>query len=428
VTVINSINAFCRNCLKIVDFEHSRCEICQSSRIIAHKELFSLNIAHLDCDSFFAAIEKRDDPKLEHHPVIVGGGRRGVVSTCCYIARTYGVHSAMPMFKALKACPNAIVVKPNFEKYSKAGQQIREMMRNLTPLVEPVSIDEAFMDLSGTQKVHGDPPAMTMARLQNQIKKEIGVTVSVGLSHNKFLAKISSDQDKPSGFFVIGREETQSFLARQEIRLIWGVGKKTADKLASDGLKTIQQLQNIDPRTLVERYGETGLRLSRLAFGEDSRPVIPHSKTKSVSSETTFSDDIGDYESLEDILWKLSEKVSVRMKQKKFYGRVVTVKLKTNKFQTLTRRITLDVAGNMARTIFDEGRMLLKKEIERDPQRKFRLIGIGYTELSSSDLQTPQVDFFDSDRARLIARESAIDKIREKYGTDVIGAGRMLKK
>ncbi len=425
MTENNSINGFCKNCLKFSENASGPCIFCESPRIIHHEELFTLNIAHLDCDAFYAAIEKRDNPSLEHKPVIVGGGRRGVVSTCCYIARTYGVHSAMPMFKALKACPDAIVIKPSFDKYSQAGHAIREMMHSLTPLVEPLSIDEAFMDLSGTQRIHGEPPALSMARLQHKIKKEIGVTVSVGLSHNKFLAKIASDFDKPSGFYVIGIAETKSFLATQPISLIWGIGKKTTSRLAKDGLKTIAQLQTMDTKILAQRYGETGLRLAQLAHGEDKRSVRPKRDTKSISAETTFNNEIDNYEALENILWKLCEKISRRMKEKKFFGRVLTLKLKTSNFKTITRRITLDVPGNLARTAFDQGRIMLAREVDG---RNFRLIGIGYSDLSPADTPPPQDDFFGEDRTKLIAREKAVDTLREKFGNNVIGAGRMLKK
>ena len=419
------INGFCRNCLKLYETGSKSAHLCESPKTLAHKELFELTIAHLDCDAFYAAIEKRDDPSLTHKPVIVGGGQRGVVSTCCYIARTYGIHSAMPMFKALKACPDAVVIRPNFEKYSEAGGAVREMMRALTPLVEPLSIDEAFMDLTGTQRLHGEPPAMALARLQTRIKKEIGVTVSIGLSHNKFLAKIASDFDKPSGFHVIGKEETLSFLASQPIKLIWGIGAKTSAKLAKDGLRTIAQLQQMDEAILIQRYGETGQRLARLARGEDRREVSISRETKSVSAETTFNTDIADRQLLEDKLWELCEKVSARMKQKSFFGRVVTLKLKTNKFKTITRRTTLDQPSNLARTAFDTARQLLANEADG---QFFRLIGVGYSGLLPADKQNRQAEFFDDGRKRLVAQEGAVDSIRAKFGDDVIGSARALKK
>ena len=324
-------SGFCRSCLTLSDPHHRNgavCPACETGRITAHPELFKLSIAHLDCDAFYAAVEKRDDPSLEDKPVIIGGGVRGVVSTACYVARTYGVRSAMPMFKALKACPDAIVIKPNMSKYAEAARAVRQMMRDLTPMVEPLSIDEAFMDLSGTARVHGAPPAITLAKLQHRVESELGVTASIGLSHNKFLAKIASDLDKPQGFSVIGKAETKSFLARQPVTMIWGVGKAMAAKLERDGLKTIGELQHLDAATLGKRYGEMGLRLARLSQGDDTRAVKPERDTKSVSSETTFSSDMSDVKWLEDVLWELCEKVSGRMKASGFDGRVVTLKLK----------------------------------------------------------------------------------------------------
>ncbi|MEO0850467.1 MAG: DNA polymerase IV [Pseudomonadota bacterium] len=419
---------FCRRCLNFEENALARCKVCETTSIpaptVTHPELFDLSIAHLDCDAFYAAIEKRDDPSLADRPVIVGGGRRGVVTTCCYIARTYGVRSAMPMFKALAACPDAVVIRPDFEKYLTAGQTIRTMMRALTPLVEPLSIDEAFMDLSGTARMHGEPPAVTMARLQQAVAEEVGVTVSVGLSHNKFLAKIASDFDKPSGYFVIGRAETKCFLAAQPISLIWGIGRKTTARLAGDGLYTIAQLQAMDAKTLAARYGETGLRLARLAHGDDSRSVSPHRDTKSVSAETTFNDDISAYRSLEDRLWPLCEKVSRRMKAKGFAGRVVTLKLKTAAFKTITRRRTLEEPSNLARVLFDTGCSMLTGECDG---RSFRLIGIGYAELGNAGDGASQRGFFGTDNDRLARREAAIDALREKFGDSAIGPGRVFK-
>lgn len=300
--------AFCRQCAQPWPPESASCPACGARQRLAHPELFSLSIAHLDCDAFYAAIEKRDQPDLEDRPVIIGGGVRGVVATACYVARTYGVKSAMPMFKALKACPDAVVIKPNMDKYAEAGRAIREMMLELTPMVEPLSIDEAFLDLTGTQRLHGAPPAITMARLQRRIAREIGVTASIGLSHNKFLAKIASDLDKPRGFSVIGKAETTAFLARLPVTAIWGVGKAMAAKLEGDGLKTVGQLQTMEASTLGKRYGELGLRLARLSRGEDARAVIPQRDTKSVSSETTFNADIADARLLEDLLWELCDR------------------------------------------------------------------------------------------------------------------------
>lgn len=421
---IETVSRFCRNCLIPVDSSDERCSKCESVRIAAHPELDSLSIAHLDCDAFYAAIEKRDDPSIADKPLIIGGGTRGVVSTCCYIARTYGIHSAMPMFKALKACPNAVVIPPAMKKYSQIGRQIRQMMENLTPLVEPLSIDEAFMDMTGTQKLHGMTPAMALASLQNRIAEEVGVTVSIGLSHNKYLAKIASDFDKPNGFFVIGKAETMKFLANQPINLIWGVGKVMTKTLERDGLTMIGQLQAIDEATLAKRYGELGLRLYRLSRGLDVRKVEPSSATKSVSNETTFNKDTADIALLEERLWLLCENISSRMKKKHLVGRVVTLKLKTADFKTVSRRKTLDRSSNLARIAYNTAKPLLHEVMQG---QSFRLIGVGYADLSTNE-SAPQVELFESDNEKLATQERAIDEIRAKFGDKAISAARTLKK
>ena len=400
------------------------CPNCGETRIITHPEIAALSIAHLDCDAFYAAVEKRDDPGLADKPVIIGGGVRGVVSTACYVARTYGVKSAMPMFKALKACPDAVVIKPNMSKYADVGRAVRKLMLDLTPMVEPISIDEAFMDLSGTNRIHGAPPAITLARLQARVQEELGVTASIGLSHNKFLAKIASDLDKPWGFSIIGRAETRVFLARQPVTKIWGVGKAMAAKLEREGLKTIGQLQQIDAGTLGKRHGEMGLRLARLSRGDDTRAVKPERDTKSVSAETTFNSDITDTKWLEDMLWELCEKVSARMKASEFEGRVVTLKLKSADFKTITRRKTLGTPANLARTLFAAAKPMLH---DAAGGKAYRLIGVGFSTLSPAG-DHAAVDLFGDGNERITAQEKAIDNIREKFGRSAINAGRSLKK
>src|SRR5690606_31609317 len=243
VTVHDPQHGFCRDCLTLQHDSGQRCERCGSPRLVRHPELYRLHLAHIDCDAFYAAIEKRDNPSLRDRPVIIGGGKRGVVSTACYIARIKGVRSAMPMFKALEACPEAIVIKPDMEKYVAVGREVRAMMQALTPLVEPVSIDEAFLDLTGTARLHGRPAAFVLADFAARVERDIGITVSVGLSYSKFLAKIASDMNKPRGFAAIGRAEAPSFLAGQPVTLIWGVGKAFAETLARDGIRSIGQLQ-----------------------------------------------------------------------------------------------------------------------------------------------------------------------------------------
>src|SRR5882757_1357611 len=314
---------FCRDCRNDVAQGMSRCPACGSPRLVRHPELDTLAIGHVDCDAFYATIEKRDDPSIADKPVIVGGRQRGVVLTCCYVARTFGVRSAMPMFEARRLCPHATVVRPNMEKYAEAGRDVRARMRDLTPLVEPVSIDEAFMDLTGTERLHGMSPAKSLASFAERVERELGITVSVGLACNKFLAKIASDLDKPRGFAVLGRGEAATFLATKPVSLIFGVGKVAQARLERDGLRMIGDLQRSDEIELMRRYGAEGARLFRLAHGLDTRPVRSERETKSVSAETTFEQDIADFRPLELRLWRLSEKVSSRLKDDELAGSTV---------------------------------------------------------------------------------------------------------
>ena len=273
VAVNNPEHGFCRDCMALQSSDALRCERCGSPRLARHPELYRLHLAHIDCDAFYAAVEKRDNPALKDKPLIIGGGKRGVVSTACYIARIKGVRSAMPMFKALEACPEAVVIPPDMEKYVRVGREVRAMMQALTPLVEPLSIDEAFLDLSGTERLHGRPPAMVLADFAKNVEKEIGITVSAGLSYCKFLAKVASDFRKPRGFSVIGEAEALGFLAEQPVTLIWGVGKAFAATLERDGIRMIGQLQKLERADLMRRYGSMGDRLYHLSRGQDERMV-----------------------------------------------------------------------------------------------------------------------------------------------------------
>lgn len=414
-----SVNsALCRDCRSRIAQAGQACPACGARRIIAHPELFALSIAHLDCDAFYAAIEKRDDPTLADRPVIVGGGVRGVVTTACYVARTYGVRSAMPMFKALKACPDAVVIRPDFGKYAEAARRVRALLARSTPLVEPVSIDEAFLDLSGTERLHRRSPAETLLALQADIKRDVGITVSIGLSANKFLAKLASDLDKPEGFSVIGESEAPARLAPMPVTAIWGVGAVLGRKLAQEGFRTIGDLQRADPAFLVARCGDMGIRLSAFAFGRDARSVTADHETKSVSAETTFNQDISDREELESVLWTLCERASTRMKAKSLEGRTAALKLKTSAFEIITRRRRLPEPSNLAHTLFDATRSLLAAA----PRTTYRLIGAGYADLIAA-ASAPQASLFSGDE-RHRREEAAVDAIREKFGSHAIAFGR----
>jgi DNA polymerase-4 len=396
-----------------------RCPACGSPRLVRHPALHALTIAHVDCDAFYAAIEKRDDPSLADKPVIVGGGKRGVVSTACYIARTFGVKSAMPMFKALALCPSATVIRPDMEKYARVGSEVRALMLELTPLVEPLSIDEAFLDLAGTERLHRLAPAQTLARFARTVEASIGITVSIGLSINKFLAKIASDLDKPRGFAVLGGAEAAAFLAPKPVTFIFGVGKATQARLARDGYRILADLQRADETVLMRRYGTEGLRLARLARGIDVRPVRADREAKSISAETTFEEDTAAFRQLERLLWELSERVSDRLKARALAGATVTLKLKTADFRIRTRARGLGAPTALAAKIFAAGRDLLEREADGT---KFRLLGIGVSELAAAEHADPR-DLVDHGGRRTAEAEHAVDRVRAKFGHDAIVKG-----
>ena len=420
---MSEMAALCRDCLatKIDDGGERRCTSCGSPRTVAHPELYALTIAHLDCDAFYASVEKRDNPALRDRPVIVGGGRRGVVAACCYIARMYGVRSAMPMFKALALCPDATVIRPDMAKYTAAGRTVRVLMLETTPLVEPVSIDEAFLDLSGTQSLHAISAAATLARLARRVEDELGITLSIGLSHNKFLAKLASDLDKPRGFSVIGRAETADFLAHRHVRSIWGVGPALERRLAQDGITRIRHLRDVDVRTLSARYGAMGRRLALLAWGEDDRKVETDAPTKSISAETTFDRDTNDVRELAQKLWPLCETVSRRLKASALAAGGATLKLKTADFRIRTRHRRLVQPTQSAETLYAAALALLKEEAVGTA---FRLIGMGADDLGAAGDGAP--DLFDPERARDRRIERAIDEVRAKHGQGAIIKGRAL--
>ena len=417
--VNNPDHGFCRDCLTFQRGDVRRCERCGSPRLARHPELYRLHLAHIDCDAFYAAIEKRDNPALKDRPLIIGGGKRGVVSTACYIARIQGVRSAMPMFKALEACPEAVVLPPDMEKYVRVGREVRAMMQALTPLVEPLSIDEAFLDLAGTERLHGLPPAVVLARFALAVEKEIGITVSAGLSYCKFLAKIASDFRKPRGFSVIGEAEAVGFLAEQPVTMIWGVGKAFNATLERDGIRTIGQLQKMDRGDLMRRYGTMGDRLYHLSRGEDVRRVDPDQDAKSVSAETTFDTDIASLEELVAVLRGLSEKVSARLKKSGIAGRTVVLKLKTQDFKLRTRNRQLGDPTRLADRIFQTGVELLRKETDGT---KYRLLGIGVSDLSDDDKADPP-DLVDVQARKRAMAEGAIDALRDKFGRKAVETG-----
>lgn len=419
----NPMPTLCRDCLKTLE-TGPRCARCGSMRFVSHPELHSLSIAHMDCDAFYASVEKRDNPDLIDKPVIIGGGKRGVVSTACYVARIRGVRSAMPMFQALKLCPNAVVIKPRMSVYVEVSREIRKMMDEMTPVIEPLSLDEAFLDLTGTERLHGVPPAVMLAQLTKRMKDELGITGSIGLSHNKFLAKVASDLDKPRGFSVIGEAETADFLHDKSVRLIWGIGPVAQESLDRAGIRTFTDLLRWDQQDLIARFGNMGYRLWHLARGVDKRRVSAHAPMKSISNETTFFDDTADPDVLDGHIWRLAEKVSDRAKAKDLAGRVVTLKLKRANHSTISRRLSLRDATQMADTLYRTARGLFDQVGDQGP---YRLIGVGLADLVSADRADLSGDLLDPKAGQRAKAERATDEIRKRFGSDAILKGRSMR-
>jgi len=415
------MTSLCRDCLHHARADFRACPACGSGRVVTHPELMTLSIAHVDCDAFFASVEKRDDPSLRAKPVLIGGGRRGVVAAACYVARTRGVRSAMPMFKALAACPDAVVIKPNMAKYAACARQMRGMMEAMTPLVQPLSIDEAVLDLSGTEALHRAPPAVVLVRFALAVEREVGVTVSIGLAPNRLLAKIAAGRDKPRGFAVIGLREARAVLAPEPVRLLPGIGPVAAKRLAAAGILTLGQLGSLDARASL-RFGEEGPALAARARGEDDRKVDPARETKSISAETTFDTDLTTAEALEVPLWRLCERLARRLSEQGFAAGGVVLKLKTAGFANRTRTGRLSAPSAVPETLFAAARPLLAREADGTA---FRLIGIGAAPLVPA-IGADAGDLTDPDAPKRAARWKAIEALRQRFGDAVVGAGRAL--
>ena len=413
----------CRNCYFAFDLGN-RCPQCGAPQLVRHPELYDLCIAHMDCDAFYASVEKRDNPGLADKAVIIGGGRRGVVSTACYIARIRGVKSAMPMFQALKLCPDAVIIKPRMAVYADVSKQIRQLMEELTPAIEPLSLDEAFLDLRGTKKLHGAPPAVMLAKLVGRMQSELGVAGSIGLSHNKFLAKIASDLNKPKGFSVIGQSDTADFLRDKPVRLIWGVGTAAQGTLERAGIRTFSDLLRWEHHELSVKFGSLGDRLWHLARGEDRRRVSRNAPIKSISNETTFHQDTSDRDLLDGQLWRMCEKVSDRAKARGIAGRIATLKLKTSTHKSITKRTTLRDATQLADTLYRTLRDLFEP---LEPSTAYRLIGAGLSDLCDASEAERSYDLLDPNAKQRGAAERATDAVRKKFGNDAIVKGRALR-
>ncbi|MEQ8788937.1 MAG: DNA polymerase IV [Pirellulaceae bacterium] len=379
-------------------------------------------ILHVDMDAFYASVEERDRPELVGKPVIVGGTPqgRGVVAAANYEARKYGVHSALPAATALRRCPQAVVLRPRMQYYSEISGQIRAIFHRYTPLVEPLSLDEAFLDVTGSAALFG--PAETIGRrIKQEIRDELQLTASVGVAANKFLAKIASDLEKPDGFVVVAPGAEQAFLDPLPVGRLWGVGRVTGAKLDKLGIRRIGQLRRLSRESLEQSFGRHGEHLWRLAQGLDDRRVVPDRAAKSISHETTFAENITDAEVLEGWLLHLTEQVAWRLRKHGRAGATVNIKVRYGDFHTVTRAESLPEPTNVTEEIWHAARRLFT---ERLPNRRLsvRLLGVGVSNLTAADDVQPTL-FADEHRESQQRLDQALDGIRDRFGRGTIHRG-----
>ncbi len=379
-------------------------------------------IVHVDMDAFFAAIEQLDNPEYRHKPLIVGGTKaavRGVVSTCSYEARQYGIHSAMPIKQALRLCPHGIFVKGRMERYQEISQQIQNLFHNFSPVVESLSIDEAFIDMSGCEHFYSSIKTMGEA-IKTKIHKETGLTCSIGIAPNKFLAKLASDWRKPDGLTIIRPEQVDAFLLNLPVEKLWGVGSKTKEVLRQVKINTVKDLRQHPIKWLQDNLGEKlGHHLYNLARGIDNRKVEPYTEVKSISQEITFDHNRENQEFLKSQLALMAEKVGYRLRKQQLFARTITIKVRFGNFRTITRSHTLDYAVADDDSIFNLGWKLF----QAIPTEPIRLLGIGATNLSCNQ----QLSLFDN-TPEINKLAQVMDEINQKYNGKLVTKGRTLTK
>ncbi len=381
------------------------------------------NIIHVDMDAFYASIEQRDNPALRGKPVIVGGGRkRGVVSAASYEARAHGVRSAMPIAKAQKLCPNGVFLPVRMARYVEVSRRIMKALLDFTPLVEPVSLDEAFLDVTGTERLFGTPEQVGL-KIKDRIRRETSLTASVGIASNKFLAKLASDFKKPDGFFIIRDAEKEAFLAPLPVTKLWGVGEAMAKALETLGVRTVGQLRDVPLEMLRRRFGKWAEDLHNLAHGLGSRAVHPDSDAKSIGAETTFEEDTDDADFLERALLDLSEDVGWRLREAGLHARTVTLKARFSDFRTITRAATLPEATNTTLDIYRTAAALMRTKVP--PGEPLRLVGVTVSHLSSQG--QGQLMLFGGAGRKAKELEKAVDNVRRKLGKDSVKRGRLIE-
>ncbi|HEV3259993.1 MAG TPA: DNA polymerase IV [Gemmataceae bacterium] len=384
----------------------------------------ALTILHVDMDAFYASVEQRDHPELRGRPVLVGGTQgRGVVCAASYEARPFGVRSALPMATARRLCPQAVVLPPRMSHYAQVSRQIREVFLSFTPLVEPLSLDEAFLDVRGCEGLFGPAPEIAR-RIKDRIKAEIGLVASVGVAPNKFLAKLASDHGKPDGFVVLPPEQVGAFLAPLPVGRLWGVGVKGEKRMHALGIHTVGQLATLPEQVLIDHFGEIGRHVWQLAHGQDDRAVVPDREAKSISTETTFAHDVGDRHVLRVWLLDLVDHLAGRLRQAGLHAQTIEVKVRSADFRTRTRSQTLPEATNLTAVLWQAAAALLGRSLSRDVL-PVRLLGVGATRLVQAG--AVQGHLFDADlRGRQTALDQAVDAIREQFGTGAIRRGSLL--
>ena len=385
------------------------------------------HILHVDMDAFYASVEQLDRPELRGKPVLVGGRPegRGVVATASYEARPFGCRSAMPMAQAVRLCPQAIVVPPRFERYSELSRQVFSILEEFTPLVEPLSIDEAFLDVTGSTRLLGPPEPMARM-LKERVRERTQLTASVGVAPNKFLAKLASDLQKPDGLVVVERDRVQAFLDPLPIARLWGVGKVTLPRLAALGVETFGDLRRIDLAVLRDRLGEAGEQFPRLVRGLDDRPVVPDHEARSLSHEITFPVDVEDREHLRSVLLGQTDQVARRLRRHETLARTVTIKIRRADFTTLTRSTTLDQATDETDAFWQAASSLFEAWLQRD-RAAVRLIGMGVSQLTAR--ADEQLRLFEQpERNRRRSLDRTMDAIRDRFGNDAVGRGGSLRR